>query len=198
MKKVFVTTLRNKSTDTKRFREATKQTSMILASEISKELKTKKTLVKTPFKETQGYELKQKITLVPILRAGIGMLYPFLEFFKDASVGFVGLKRDEKTAIAKLYYSNISPINNGFAIILDPTIATGGSAVECIRAVKNAGAKEENIFFSSIFCATPGLKQVKKEFPRIKIFYAVEDPILNKDKFIVPGLGDFGDRYFGT
>ena len=127
------------------------------------------------------------------------MLPPFLKFFENTKVGFIGLKRDEATAIPKMYYKNLPKISKtDDVIILDPMIATGGSGSKAIEILKENGVAEEKIIFVAIICATPGIEKIKKEHPKVKIICAQEDKELNKVYFIVPGLGDFGDRFFGT
>lgn len=199
MKDLLLTILRDKKTSTADFRKAADDLAMILATETSNFLERQKTSIQTPFTKTTGHKIKNKIILVPILRAGLALLPAFLETFSDASVGFIGLKRDDKTYRAKLYYKNIpkiSPKDN--ILILDPMLATGGSLVETIKILKSAGAKEEKIIYVGVVSAPEGLSKLKKYFPKIQTIIAVHDKKLNKNKYIVPGLGDFGDRYFDT
>ena len=120
-------------------------------------------------------------------------------YFENAPIGFIGLKRDEKTAIAEKYYSNLPKIKeDDLVIILDPMIATGGSAIYALKMLKEQKINEKNILFVSLIAAPEGLAAVKKEFPSINIITHIIDKGLNKNKYILPGLGDFGDRYFGT
>lgn len=200
MKKALITILRNKKTTISKFRKTANQLGYILANETSNYLSKEKIKVITPLQEeANGYQLKNEIILVPILRSGIALLTSFMQFFETAKIGFVGLQRDETTAIAKTYYYKVPKISEKEdVILLDPMIATGGSAIEALKILKKAGAQESKIIFAAVIAATEGIKKIKKEFPKIKIIVAQEDKQLNNKKFIVPGLGDFGDRYFGT
>ncbi len=199
MKNSLITILRDQKTDSAVFRKTAEKITNLLLAESVNFIKEKRKSVQTPIAKALGYEPKQGVILVPILRAGLAFLPKFLEFYEDAKVGFVGLKRDEKTAIANEYYNNLPKIKKSdMVVVLDPMIATGGSAVSALQSIKKAGAKEENILFISLASALPGLKKIKKNFPKIKIITTVTDKTLNKDKFIVPGIGDFGDRYFAN
>jgi len=198
-KTIFLSILRDKNISRAKFRETARRLAEIIAHETLEHIETKTIPIETPIAPAQGVAIKPHIVLIPILRSGITMLEPFLDYFTKATVGVVGLKRDEKTAIAHMYYNNVPPIpDNHKIIILDPMIATGGTAVSTLEILKERGIKEENIIFASIICAPEGLQNIRSEFPKITILTAGIDDQLNKDKFIIPGLGDFGDRYFGT
>ena len=195
----LLTILRNKKTTIERFRQISEKLGFVLANEVSKLLDKKKITIETPLAPTEGCKFENNIILVPILRSGIVLLNPFLKFFEQAKVGFVGLQRDEKTAIAELYYYKVPSISaQDDVILLDPMIATGGSAIDALKILKERGAKEEKIIFAAVIAATEGLERIKKTFPKIKIIIPEVDKELNDKKFIVPGLGDFGDRFFGT
>jgi uracil phosphoribosyltransferase len=203
MKQTFLTILRDKNTSGNDFRIAAEKLGYILANEAADYLEKKELNVETQLGNAKGTKLKNDIILVPILRSGIALLNPFLKFFENLGieqrVGFVGLQRDEKTAIASLYYDKIPKINeNSDVILLDPMIATGGSACDALKILVEKNIKEEKIIFAAVIAAEEGLKKVKTEFPKIKIIIPQVDKELNDKKFIVPGLGDFGDRYFGT
>lgn len=198
-KQLFMTILRDKNTSRPEFRQAAERLSHILAHEAAEYLKTKKIKIQTPISSAIGIEPAQPLVLVPILRSGITMLPAFLDYFPHATVGVVGLKRDEKTAIAHWYYENLPPLDTTQQIIiLDPMIATGGTGVETLRTLKNGGVTQDQILFVSIVCAPEGLEAIRSEFPDITLITTAVDDHLNDKKFIVPGLGDFGDRYFGT
>lgn len=178
-------TLRDKKTPTGAFRKAAREIADILAKEVSRRL--------------CGKNKEKNIVLVPVLRAGIALLPAFLEKFPEARVGFIGLKRNEKTFKTKKYYQNIPTISKSDRIIvLDPMLATGGSAVVAIGELVKAGAHEKNITFVGVISAPEGIVNLQKHFPRIDTVIAVHDEGLSKKKYIVPGLGDFGDRYFGA
>ncbi len=198
-KQICMTVLRDKNSSRSAFRQAAQQLAQILAHEAAEHLATTQTKIQTPIDTTAGVQLQRPIILVPILRSGITLLPAFLEFFTEATVGVVGLKRDEKTAVAHWYYENFPPMTgNEQIIILDPMIATGGTGVEVLAHLAQRGVTQDRILFASIICAPEGLKVIRDQFPDITIITASIDDHLNPTKFIVPGLGDFGDRYFGT
>lgn len=173
--------LRNKKTKTEEFRQSAHDVARTLAKEVAR------------------HTANNNIILVPILRAGLALLPSFIEKFPKASVGFIGLKRDEKTLKPKAYYQNIPKISKSdIVIVLDPMLATGGSAVAGIRTLVKAGACEENIIFVGVISAPDGITNVQNHFPLVRILCAEYDKKLDKKGYIVPGLGDFGDRYFGN
>jgi uracil phosphoribosyltransferase len=200
MKRLLVTTLRNKSTSCKDFRQAADTLAFLLAQEAANYIPVVKTECKTPFGATDGISFdSSKLMLVPILRSGLALLPAFLKYYPQSRVGVVGLKRDEQTAIAQLYYKNIPKVTaDDFVIVLDPMIATGGSAVDALKMLGDMGVPQERMLFVGIISAQPGIDTIKKHFPKLSIITATHDKELNDAKFIVPGLGDFGDRYFGT
>lgn len=182
-----LSTLRDKKTQAKEFRKAAKDITVILVKETTRRLR-----------KEQVTDMS-KVVLVPVLRAGLALLPTFLEAFPLAHVGFIGLKRNEKTFKVKKYYQHLPRISKGDRIIvLDPMLATGGSAVVAIEEIIKNGAREENILFVGVISSPEGLNTLAKKFPRVGTVIAVNDQGLNKKKYIVPGLGDFGDRYFGT
>ncbi len=196
----FMSILRNKTTNQKMFRTAAHHLAHILALETMKQIQYSKTTITTPLNVTiDGYTFEKDIVLVPILRSGIALLHPFLHYFPQAQVGFMGLKRDEKTAIAHRYYENIPPIeSDDIVIILDPMLATGGTALDTLRFLQEKNVTQKQILFANIICAPEGAKVVKSKFPDIRLISLATDERLNDEKFILPGIGDFGDRYFGT
>lgn len=174
-------TLRNRKSSTKDFRKSADEVAKALASEIAQHV------------------AKERIILVPILRAGLALLPAFIEKFPEARVGFIGLKRNEKTLKPKAYYQNIPKISKSDTVlVLDPMLATGGSAVAGITALIKAGAREENIIFVGVISAPEGIAKLQKNFSLVQILCAEYDKKLDKKGYIVPGLGDFGDRYFGN
>ena len=199
MKEVLLTIIRNKKTDRQNFRLATNQIAYILANEAAQLLPTNLIKIRTEWTQTDGVIFQKNPILIVIWRAGLALLPAFLNYFSQASVGFIGLKREEITAQAKLYYLNLPNIaQDQKIIILDPTLATGGSAQKTLKILEEKGLKQENIIFVSILCSNQGLSKIKQEFPRVTFISCAIDPELNAQKFIVPGFGDFGDRYFGT
>ena len=192
-----LTILRNRETDTARFRMALGRIATILAYSALKDLPLKEVEITTPVTNTTGYEIDTEIIIVPILRAGLSLVNALLDFIPDASVGHLGMYRDETTHEPVEYYSKL-PKNMEDAIVLlvDPMLATGGSAEDAIRILKQKGAK--TIRFISLISAPEGVKHIFKVNPDVSIITASLDEKLNSDAYIVPGLGDAGDRYFGT
>lgn len=196
---LWMTLLRDKKTQRPMFRDAAYQVSRIIAYQVAQKLPMKQVSIETPISSATGTHCVNPILIVPILRSGMAMLPAFLEFFPNAQVGVVGLKRDETTAIAHWYYHNVPSCDKTTQIIIiDPMIATGGTGVETLKYLRERGANENNIFFASIVSAPDGLRAIQQYMPSITIICAVHDPELTSDKYIRPGLGDFGDRYFGT
>lgn len=199
MKETLLTTLRNKETKMSEFRAATEKLGYILATKISEYVESKTIKIETPLAPIYGKEIKSDIVLVPVLRSGLTLLNSFMKMFDSAKVGFIGLERDEETAIARTYYYKFPIITkNTKVIVLEPMIATGGSACDSVRILKENGIKENQIIFASVIGATEGLTRIKKEYPEVKIIVSELDFSLNDKFFIVPGLGDFGDRFYGT
>lgn len=192
-----ITILRDKNTSTEFFRSAVKRISNILAVEIAKSFQLKSFDVETPLEKTEGFKVDQEIVLIPILRAGLGMVSGFLEVIPEAKVGHIGLQRDENTLIPiEYYYKTPKDISEAFVILLDPMLATGGSASEAVNYLKKKGAKK--IAFSCLVAAPEGLKKISELHTDVNIFGAALDRQLNDKGYILPGLGDAGDRTFGT
>jgi uracil phosphoribosyltransferase len=165
--------------------------------EASKGIKLTKKEIETPLTKVQGFEISRSMVFVPVLRAGISMLVPARDFLPWTPVGFIGLERDEKTAVAREYYQKFpDDIENKLVLILDPMLASGGSVSDTITRLKEKGAKR--VAIACIVSAPEGIKRINKEHPDVYIFTSAIDDHLNDKKYIVPGLGDFGDRYFGT
>lgn len=199
MKKALITILRNRNTSVQQYRQAANQLGTVLAVECAPLFPSEKVFVDTPLARAEGVCFKHEPVLVPILRSGLVLLPPFMRFHPGASVGFIGTRRDEKTAIPKLYYSNLPTFSHDNPILLlDPMIATGGSAVMAVNVLKAAGALEKQIVLIAFIAAPEGIRHFQKECPQVRLVIAQVDERLDEHKFIVPGLGDFGDRYFGT
>lgn len=198
--RVLMGVLRDKNTSMAQFRLTSHQLALILAHEIGNRLPKSQKAITTPLGVSfEVPYVAEPLMLVPVLRSGLALLPAFLEFFPTASVGVVGLKRNEETAVAHWYYKNMPPLNpDHTVIILDPMLATGGTALEVLRELKNMGVVQQRIFFASIISAQSGIAIVKNLYPDVTLVTAACDPKLNDKKYIVPGLGDFGDRYFGT
>jgi len=192
-----ITILRDKNTNSEMFRASVTRISNVLAVEISAAFSLKKSKVKTPLELTEGYKLKHEVVLIPVLRAGLGMVEGFLQLIPDAKLGHVGLERNEATLQPMSYYLK-TPKNLGKAevILLDPMLATGGSASAAIDFLKKRKAK--NIIFACLLASPEGVEKLFYEHPDVIIFSSVLDRQLNKNGYILPGLGDAGDRTFGT
>lgn len=193
-----LTILRNKETGTKEFREIIGEISSILCYEAMKDAKLQDVEIETPICKTTGKMLNEdKYAFVPILRAGTGMLDGLIQTMPNAKIGHIGMYRNEETLKpVKYYYKTPSDIQNREVIILDPMLATGGSGIDAISMIKESGAKK--IKFLCIIAAPEGLEKMQKIHPDVDIYCATIDEKLNEKGYIVPGLGDAGDRIFGT
>lgn len=192
----ILTQLRDERTEPARFRLLARQLTFLLAIEATRDLPVRTHPVKTPLETTEGYSLAKAIVAVPILRAGLGMLEALTELFPDLRVGYIGLERDEETAIARPYYCKLPPLENSRVLLLDPMLATGGSAVQAVEVLTKAGAEE--VVHICVVAAPEGVRYLNERFPNVRIVSASLDRGLNERKFILPGLGDFGDRLYGT
>ncbi len=192
-----LTQIRRKETGTKDFREALDEIAGLMAYEISRDLPTRKTMIETPLSVCSTHELARDIVIVPILRAGLGMVDGITNLIPTAKVGHVGMYRDHKTLKPKEYYAKLPPnIPEAIVMILDPMLATGGSASATISFLKKQGASQ--IKLVCIVGAPEGVERIENEHPDVDIFLAALDEKLNEMGYIVPGLGDAGDRLFGT
>ncbi len=193
----ILTHLRDKTTKPATFRTLAYQLSLLLAIESTSDIETQEKLVETPLEPVLARVLgRQPLVVVPILRAGLGMVQPFTDLFPDVSVGYVGLERDHETAQARSYYCKLPPLTGRHVFIVDPMLATGGSAVQAISLVKQHGARDATLV--CIVCAPEGVAAVESAHPGTVIHTAALDRELNSRKYILPGLGDFGDRLYGT
>lgn len=193
-----LTLLRDKKTGTKEFREVIGEISTILCYEAMKDAKLEEKEIETPICKTKGKVLdEEKYAFIPILRAGTGMLDGLIKVMPNAKIGHIGMYRNEETLKpVKYYYKTPKDISKREVIVLDPMLATGGSATDAITMLKKDGVK--NLKFLCIIAAPDGIKKVQKEHPDVPIYCAVIDEKLNEHGYIVPGLGDAGDRIFGT
>jgi uracil phosphoribosyltransferase len=189
--------LRDARTAPPAFRRAANRISVLLAAEALRDLPSSAATVVTPLGPADGRVVLTDVVVVPVLRAGLGMLDAVLELLPTARVGHIGLQRDEATAIASRYYSKLPPdLSNSHVLMIDPMLATGGSAVAAIDLIKAAGAT--SISMICIVSAPEGLSLLERAHPDVAVYTPVVDKELNAHKFIVPGLGDFGDRLYGT
>lgn len=192
-----LTILRDKNTKTEEFRKHAAIVSKIILLDSLKHLRVTEKKIVTPLAPLKGKQLKDDVVVIPVLRAGLAMLFAVQDFLPAISVGFIGLERDETTAIAREYYRKIPKlVTQNKVIILDPMLATGGSFDDTVRALKGMGARK--LTCVCIVAAPEGITRIQKNHPDVDIYTTAIDKTLNDRKYIVPGLGDFGDRYFGT
>lgn len=170
---------------------------MILGLEATRDLPLRPVPVQTPLETTSGHVLAAGLIIVPILRAGLGMLPPLVELFPEVSVGYIGLARDHTTAVASSYYCKLPPLEGERRVLcVDPMLATGGSACQALDAIKAAGGSDIRLL--CVVAAPEGVAEVTRRHPDVPILGAALDRELNAQKYILPGLGDFGDRLYGT
>lgn len=192
-----LTRLRDQTTGSQEFRRLLGEIAALMVYEATRSFAVKKVRVQTPLARTNGLQLERDVVLVPVLRAGLGMLNPILELIPHAHVGFIGLKREETTLRALFYHQSLPKNLGRFEVILiDPMLATGGSSVAAIDLLKEQGARQ--IRMVNLVASPEGIRTVKKSHPRVPIYTAAVDHGLNTRGFILPGLGDAGDRLFGT
>jgi len=192
-----LTTLRDQSTPPEMFRRMAVRISLLLAAEATRDVPVEAVSVQTPLGPAAGRRVGARVVVVPVLRAGLGMLDAVLELLPGARVGHIGLQRDEMTAVASQYYSKLPPdLQDSFVLMIDPMLATGGSAVSALDLLREAGAAR--IRMICIVAAPEGIALVERHHPNVHIYTPAVDQGLNEHKFIVPGLGDFGDRLYGT
>jgi len=192
-----LTHIRSVDSATAEFRFALHDVARLMTFEVTKDLETTIIEVETPLKKTDGYDLERPIVLVPILRAGVGMLNGFAEILTEASVGYIGLYRNEETHQPHSYYCKLpANIAEAEVILIDPMLATGGSAADAADELKKAGA--ERLRFACLIAAPEGVAAFEERHPDIPVFAAALDERLDENAYIIPGLGDAGDRYFGT
>lgn len=192
-----MTHLRDKKTQPRNFRRLLDEIAQLLLFEVTRDLPLRETKVTTPLAETTGYELAVSgITVVPILRAGLGFLDAVLDLIPEARVGHIGLTRDEETLEPIKYYCKIPRDKDAEIILIDPMLATGGSAAAALTMLKADGYK--HFRFMCLVAAPEGVELVNREHPDVPIYTAALDDHLNEHGYIVPGLGDAGDRVFGT
>jgi uracil phosphoribosyltransferase len=189
--------LRDKRTPSADFRRRARRLSLLLVAEATRDLPLADTTVETPLEITPAKRLRERVVAVPVLRAGLGMLDAFLELVPSAQVGYFGLERNEETAVARRYYEKVPKrLEDAIVFLLDPMLATGGSAALAVDGLRSLGAR--HIRLLSIVAAPEGVAHLEATEPGKEIYTAAVDRALNDRKFILPGLGDFGDRLFGT
>jgi len=192
----LLTQLRNKHTPPEVFRSLTRKLTTILAIEATRSLSVESVTVETPLEESQGTVLSTRLVVVPILRAGLGMLEAVVDLYPDVSVGYIGMERDHATAVANSYYLKLPPVEGRTVLLIDPMLATGGSVDQALAAIRSRGA--EAMILVCIVAAPEGVERITKHHPDVPIYAAALDRELNPAKYILPGIGDFGDRLYGT
>jgi uracil phosphoribosyltransferase len=191
-----LTRLRDERTQSQEFRRVLSELALLMMHEATRSFAVKEVPVKTPVARTRGYRLEREVVLVPILRAGLGMMDSVLQLIPDARVGFIGLKREEKTMRAISYHKSLPADLSPFEVILiDPMLATGGSTVAAMDLISQHGGKRVRMV--NVIAAPEGIRRVRQSYPKLPIFTAAIDEKLNEKAYIVPGLGDAGDRMFG-
>jgi len=189
--------LRDERTPTPEFRQAMKELALIMVAEATRDMPTRPVQIRTPLAETAVEEISGPVCLVPVLRAGLGMLDGALALLPEATVGFMGLFRDEETAQPIEYYVNLPRnVEDYLVLVLDPMLATGGSLSATLTKLKDEGATWISCLHA--VAAVPGLERLTREHPDVDFYAAAVDPELDERSFIVPGLGDAGDRLYGT
>lgn len=192
----LVTILRRADTPPERFRAVAAELSRLLAWEATRDLRTAAVKIDGPLEVTEGRQLDEPIAVVPVLRAGLGLLEPIVQMFPNVTVGYIGLERDDRTAVARSYYCKLPNLSGRFTLVVDPMLATGGSASQAITFVKGAGAGRVRML--CVVAAPQGIERLGKDHPDVEIVTAACDRDLDARCYILPGLGDFGDRLYGT
>lgn len=192
-----LTRLREPSCQSQEFRQRVRRIASLMVPAVTADLESRVVPCSTPLEITSGTRLARKIVLVPVLRAGLAFLDGFLDLIPQAAVAHIGLARNEQTLLPEPYYMKHPPsMGDCDVIVLDPMLATGGSAVEAVRSLKAAGAR--SIRFACLVAAPEGVAMLADAFPDLPVFAAALDRCLNERGYILPGLGDAGDRMFGT
>jgi uracil phosphoribosyltransferase len=188
--------LRDRSTTPEEFRVLARKIITFLLYEATVDLEVKHGKVQTPLMQAAAISIAHEVVAIPVLRSGLGILGPVLELLPRVSVGYIGLERDDKTAVARIYYQKLPQLVDKVPLLLDPMLATGGSAAQALDLIKEAGGRNPRMI--CVVAAPEGVKALEARHPEVQIYTAALDEGLNDNSFIVPGLGDFGDRLFGT
>jgi uracil phosphoribosyltransferase len=188
--------LRDRSTPPEEFRVLARKVITLLLYEATADLEVRRGTVQTPLAEADSISIEREVVAIPVLRAGLGLLAPVLELLPRVSVGYIGLERDEETAVARIYYKKLPHLVGKVPLLLDPMLATGGSAAQALDLIKEAGGHNPRMI--CVVAAPEGVKVLEERHPEVEVYTAALDEKLNDKAYIVPGLGDFGDRLFGT
>ena len=192
----LLTSLRDETTGPAQYRALTRRLGLLLVAEATRDLATSSRAVVTPLEPFEGTQLAEGLVAIPVLRAGLGLLEAVTELYPDAVVGYLGMERDEITHEPRDYYAKLPPMEGRRALVVDPMLATGGSGSAAVTYVKEAGATD--IVFVCVVAAPEGLAKMQADHPDVPIVAGALDRQLNEHAYIVPGLGDFGDRLYGT
>ena len=188
--------LRDAKTPPEEFRVHARNVITMLLYEATADLPVRRGKVETPLAAADAIELESEVVAIPVLRAGLGLLAPVLELLPRVSVGYIGLERDEETAVARIYYNKLPKLQGKIPLLLDPMLATGGSAAQALDMIKEAGGRDTRMV--CVVAAPEGVTVLEQRHPEVHVYTAALDERLNDRAYIVPGLGDFGDRLFGT
>ena len=188
--------LRDRTTEPEEFRVLARKVITLLLYEATADLRVRRGTVLTPLGEAAATFVEREVVAIPVLRSGLGILGPVLELLPSVSVGYIGLERDDETAVAHIYYQKLPELAGKVPLLLDPMLATGGSAAQALDLIKAAGGRDTRMI--CVVAAPEGVKVLEDRHPEVHIFTAALDAGLDERAFIVPGLGDFGDRLFGT
>ena len=188
--------LRDARTEPEEFRTLARNVITMLLYEATADLPTRRATVRTPLADAPALMVEHEVVAIPVLRAGLGLLAPVLELLPRVSVGYIGLERDEETAVARIYYQKLPRLQGKIPLLLDPMLATGGSAAQALDLIKEAGGRDARMI--CVVAAPEGVTVLSERHPEVDVYTAALDDHLNDRAYIVPGLGDFGDRLFGT
>ena len=191
-----LTRLRDRTTGPAEYRALARRLGLLLVAEATRDLEVRTSTVETPLEAFEGTRLVRGIVAIPVLRAGLGLLEAVVDLYPDAVVGYLGMERDEITHLPRDYYAKLPPMAGRRALVVDPMLATGGSGSAAVRYVREAGA--DDITFMCVVAAPEGLERMRSDHPDVPIVAAALDRELNDRAYILPGLGDFGDRLYGT
>jgi uracil phosphoribosyltransferase len=192
----ILTRLRDRDTGPAQYRSLTRRLGRLLVIEATRDMATVPHAVETPLERVDGTRMDKGLVAIPVLRAGLGLLDAVVDLYPDAVVGYLGMERDEITHEPRDYYAKLPPMEGRRALVVDPMLATGGSGTAAVRYVKDAGAQD--IVFVCVVAAPEGLSRMQTEHPEVPVVAAALDRELNDHAYILPGLGDFGDRLYGT
>ena len=188
--------LRDRRTEPDEFRSLSNKIITMLVYEAMRDVPVRPDVVVTPLQEAPVTRIADEVVAIPVLRAGLGLLGPVLDLLPRVSVGYIGLERDEETAVARIYYQKLPRLEGKVPLLLDPMLATGGSGAQALQLIKAAGGRDPRMI--CIVAAPEGVRRIEEDHPEVHVYTAALDQGLNERAYIVPGLGDYGDRLFGT